>query len=273
MDADAGAAADSAIAATTATSLTPEAYFLPMDDARRPAYLLRMRGRAVLPAILFGVLGMVVAGVAVGFAVGHYSLRVTTVTIASAPAAGPTPSSATASVDPTIAAGAHTFVQFACVQCHGDRGRGGISPDVPALTTVGKRAHRRAALAHHRPRPRRVEESDEAVHARLGRGHLEDTGRRSRRVHPRWASRGAGHAAGRRSRRARARRSQARRSTSATAASTATGRTASAASPIRSRRTRAFRRFRAAASATTSRPTRRSQTSSAAAASSAARRS
>jgi mono/diheme cytochrome c family protein len=138
MDADAGAAADSAIAATTATSLTPEAYFLPMDDARRPAYLLRMRGRAVLPAILFGVLGMVVAGVAVGFAVGHYSLRVTTVTIAAAPAAGGTPSSATASVDPAIAAGAHTFVQFACVQCHGFRGRGGISPDVPALTTVGK---------------------------------------------------------------------------------------------------------------------------------------
>jgi mono/diheme cytochrome c family protein len=41
-------------------------------------------------------------------------------------------------VDPQVAAGAHDFVQFACAQCHGEQGRGGVSPDVPALTTVGK---------------------------------------------------------------------------------------------------------------------------------------
>lgn len=41
-------------------------------------------------------------------------------------------------VDPHVAAGAHDFVQFACAQCHGERGRGGVSPVVPALTTVGK---------------------------------------------------------------------------------------------------------------------------------------
>ena len=96
-----------------------------------------MRGKGLLPAILFGLLGMVVAGVAVGFAAGHYTARVTTVTtvVASAPViATPSPTS----VDPTIAAGAHTFVQFACAQCHGALGRGGISPDVPALTTVGR---------------------------------------------------------------------------------------------------------------------------------------
>ena len=29
------------------------------------------------------------------------------------------------------------FVQFACSQCHGQQGRGGVSPDVPALTGVG----------------------------------------------------------------------------------------------------------------------------------------
>ena len=96
-----------------------------------------MPNKALLPAVLFGVLGMVVAGVAVGFAAGHYTSRVTTVTtvVASAP---PTEAQPAATVDPAVAAGAHTFVQFACAQCHGDRGRGGVSPDVPALTTVGR---------------------------------------------------------------------------------------------------------------------------------------
>jgi mono/diheme cytochrome c family protein len=41
-------------------------------------------------------------------------------------------------VSPQVAAGSHEFVQFACAQCHGDRGAGGVSPDVPALTGVGK---------------------------------------------------------------------------------------------------------------------------------------
>jgi mono/diheme cytochrome c family protein len=47
-----------------------------------------------------------------------------------------TPTAETAAVDPHVAAGAHDFVQFACGQCHGFRGRGGVSPDVPALTSV-----------------------------------------------------------------------------------------------------------------------------------------
>jgi len=96
-----------------------------------------MRGKTLLPAILFGLVGIVATGVAAGFAAGHYTSRVTTVTTVSASAAPAAPQAA-AAVDPTIAAGAHTFVQFACVQCHGDRGRGGVSPDVPALTTVGR---------------------------------------------------------------------------------------------------------------------------------------
>jgi mono/diheme cytochrome c family protein len=53
--------------------------------------------------------------------------------------ATPTPTgTAVAAVDPHVAAGAHDFVQFACAQCHGDLGRGGVSPDVPALTGVAK---------------------------------------------------------------------------------------------------------------------------------------
>jgi mono/diheme cytochrome c family protein len=96
-----------------------------------------MRGKALLPAVLFGLISMVAAGVAVGFAAGHYTSRVKTVTtvVASAPVTAAPPATA---VDPTVAAGAHTFVQFACAQCHGALGRGGISPDVPALTTVGR---------------------------------------------------------------------------------------------------------------------------------------
>jgi mono/diheme cytochrome c family protein len=41
-------------------------------------------------------------------------------------------------LDPRVASGGHLFVQFACSQCHGQQGRGGVSPDVPALTTVGR---------------------------------------------------------------------------------------------------------------------------------------
>ena len=42
-----------------------------------------------------------------------------------------------ATVSPSVASGAHLFVQFGCVQCHGLQGRGGVSPDVPALTGAG----------------------------------------------------------------------------------------------------------------------------------------
>ena len=40
-------------------------------------------------------------------------------------------------LDPAVAAGAHLFVQFACFACHGERGRGGVSPQVPALDQAG----------------------------------------------------------------------------------------------------------------------------------------
>jgi mono/diheme cytochrome c family protein len=49
-----------------------------------------------------------------------------------------TPSSQTAPIDPQVAAGAHDFVQFACAACHGEQGRGGVSPYVPALQPLSK---------------------------------------------------------------------------------------------------------------------------------------
>ena len=45
--------------------------------------------------------------------------------------------SGSTSVSPQVAAGAHDFVQFACAQCHGIGGRGGVSPFVPALKQIG----------------------------------------------------------------------------------------------------------------------------------------
>ena len=44
---------------------------------------------------------------------------------------------ASGTVDPHVAAGAHIFVQFACAQCHGPQGQGGVSPTVPTLTKAG----------------------------------------------------------------------------------------------------------------------------------------
>ena len=65
------------------------------------------------------------AGLAVvGYYVGHKTRSAT---------AASTTTTVTATVDPHVAAGAHDFTNFACAQCHGLDGRGGVSPDVPAL--------------------------------------------------------------------------------------------------------------------------------------------
>ena len=72
---------------------------------------------------------LLVAGIALagGFFLGRGTKSSTTKTISvsTLPAAQ--------TVDPKIAAGAHDFVNFACAQCHGLDGRGGVSPYVPAL--------------------------------------------------------------------------------------------------------------------------------------------
>ncbi len=48
------------------------------------------------------------------------------------------PNGGATNVSNSVAAGAHDFTQFACAQCHGERGQGGVSPYVPALTPAGK---------------------------------------------------------------------------------------------------------------------------------------
>lgn len=90
----------------------------------------------VLPAVLGAAVAVAVAVGVVAYAAGHYGERTTTVTTkATAPA---TAMVSYPRVSQQVAAGAHTFVQFACVQCHGVQGRGGVDPAVPALKTVGR---------------------------------------------------------------------------------------------------------------------------------------
>ncbi len=104
-----------------------------MDEREDRAGQEERRAPGSCPAIAIAAVAMVAAGTAVGFGVGNWRAHTTTVTVAGAtqPVAG-------ASVSPAVAAGAHTFVQFACSQCHGPQGEGGVSPYVPALTSVGK---------------------------------------------------------------------------------------------------------------------------------------
>ncbi|HVP74631.1 MAG TPA: c-type cytochrome [Gaiellaceae bacterium] len=81
-------------------------------------------------ALVLVVLGLMFAAGIAGWAIGHAHRQGAG---PSSAAAGP----AGAAVSPAVAAGAHAFVQFACSQCHAPRGQGGVSADVPALTSVG----------------------------------------------------------------------------------------------------------------------------------------
>jgi cbb3-type cytochrome c oxidase subunit III len=95
---------------------------------RRDSVLIALIGGAVIAVVV--LVGLV------AWAAGHHGAKTTTITV-SATGAGPAGPSA-ATVSPQIATGAHVFVQFACAECHGQSGRGGVSPVVPALTQVGR---------------------------------------------------------------------------------------------------------------------------------------
>jgi mono/diheme cytochrome c family protein len=101
-----------------------------VDDERSP------REVRVLPAVIGAGIALLIAVGVVAYAAGHYGEQTKTVTTQ---AAGPNTTAATyPTVSPQAAAGAHTFVQFGCVDCHGVLGRGGVDPAVPALTTTGQ---------------------------------------------------------------------------------------------------------------------------------------
>jgi mono/diheme cytochrome c family protein len=102
-----------------------------MGDADRSR-----RGVRVLPALIGAGIAAAVAIGSVAYAAGHYGERTRTQTL-TIHAAGGTPVTSPR-VSSQVAAGAHTFVQFGCAQCHGMQGRGGIDPAVPALKSVGQ---------------------------------------------------------------------------------------------------------------------------------------
>jgi len=94
------------------------------------------RETRILPAVIGAGVAVAIAVGVVAYAAGHYGERTTTVT---PQVAGANTTAVTvANVSPQVAAGAHTFSQFACAQCHGLQGQGGVDPAVPALTTVGQ---------------------------------------------------------------------------------------------------------------------------------------
>jgi len=86
---------------------------------------------AMAAIVMISVALAVGAGI-VGFFVGRDTKH------AKSSAAPVTTQPAPTTVDPHVAGGAHLFVQFACAQCHGPQGQGGVSPAVPALTQAGK---------------------------------------------------------------------------------------------------------------------------------------
>jgi mono/diheme cytochrome c family protein len=80
---------------------------------------------ALVLFVILAVGGALIGGVLLGRAT-----KSTTTT------AAPATTTASQTVDPRIAAGAHDFVNFACAQCHGLDGKGGVSPYVPALKNL-----------------------------------------------------------------------------------------------------------------------------------------
>jgi mono/diheme cytochrome c family protein len=87
---------------------------------------------AVVGGIMLISVGLAVGAAILGFFIGRDTKHAQAPTVTTS---APRPPQ---TVDPHVAAGAHLFVQFACAQCHGDQGRGGVSAAVPALTSAGK---------------------------------------------------------------------------------------------------------------------------------------
>jgi cbb3-type cytochrome c oxidase subunit III len=84
-------------------------------------------------AAVFVLVALVMIGLALlgGVFLGRSTKQTSTV-------AASTTAAPAAPVDPKVAAGAHDFVNFACAQCHGLDGQGGVSPFVPALKNASK---------------------------------------------------------------------------------------------------------------------------------------
>jgi mono/diheme cytochrome c family protein len=101
--------------------------------AARPKERREWSVEALVGAVVLISVALAIGAAIVGFFVGRNTRH------ANAAAAASSRQAASGTIDPHVAAGAHLFVQFACAQCHGPQGQGGVSPAVPALTQAGKR--------------------------------------------------------------------------------------------------------------------------------------
>src|SRR5579862_789856 len=106
-------------------------------EAGSPSPGLDPFGRGLLAAIGAGAAALAVAAAFFWFIAQTAPSSTVTVTSAVTVTAPASTSAAQLPSDPHVLAGAYTFVQFACSQCHGPQGQGGISPDVPALKQLG----------------------------------------------------------------------------------------------------------------------------------------
>ena len=97
----------------------------------------RLQTAAAETAIVLIAFFLAAAAGFAGWAIGDATGKGRTRTVTAAAAGGPTQAAA-GRIDPHVAAGAHDFTTFACAQCHGEQGKGGVSPDVPALATVAR---------------------------------------------------------------------------------------------------------------------------------------
>ena len=95
---------------------------------------------AAIVLLVLAVGGLALLG---GVFLGRATKGTTTV------AGGTSTAGATTAVRPTVAAGAHDFVNFACAQCHGLDGRGGVSPFVPALRNTNLTAAQLRQIIDH----------------------------------------------------------------------------------------------------------------------------
>jgi mono/diheme cytochrome c family protein len=91
-------------------------------------------GEVIAAVTLLAALTFAAGLAVVGFYVGRETKSSTAAPATTTAAVTTTP----ATVDPQVAAGGHDFVNFACAQCHGLDGRGGVSPDVPALKAAAQ---------------------------------------------------------------------------------------------------------------------------------------
>jgi mono/diheme cytochrome c family protein len=100
------------------------------------ANLARVKRRDWTADVVSGMVVLLSLGLAFAAGLGGFFLGRDTKHVSAA--AATTGQTVTTVFDPQVAAGGHDFVQFACAQCHGQQGSGGISPDVPALKAAGK---------------------------------------------------------------------------------------------------------------------------------------